>query len=563
MAEETGTTGGSEFPVFKSGAGAFDRAKYEKQESELVQNGQIVPGKEIDEDLRKQKGSVDKVALEANKFYNDSYQKAIKEIDPGIDTNSIYYKEAYSSADADKRKIRRNLEKGETVDGKEIFEMSKESAKNKLKNAATLKNGKLTEIVENLGIKAIKDFESYEDVKNDFDSKIKDDKLKFDPLLSKMEGILSYFNDNSPGASQNFSRLYTPENNALLSALAKILEDQGFTNDSVLNASKAYKDNLQKLSEKSGSIEEKTTNEQKGATGATGATGTTEEKKLETKIEEEKKGATGPQESANLPGTTGAVSASTGPTGPSSTATTTETKLEELKSGTTGGTGGTGGTAIDKSKTTEAKNAPAKKVDSNVEKAQNDLLALLGIKIPEKKKEGEGEKEGEKEGKKKSATESAQDKLLEDLGFKKSEKTEDKSKSSKETKETKLEEKVSKNNEPKSETSSVSAPIKETTTQNLSSVVTPEPTKTEASATTSQTNTTSASTSNVGTTESKTTETETKKEEENKKTEEKTTSKEKESTENNDMKMVINLLTQLNNTMQSPLIVIPNDKKFG
>jgi hypothetical protein len=31
----------------------------------------------------------------------------------------------------------------------------------------------------------------------------------------------------------------------------------------------------------------------------------------------------------------------------------------------------------------------------------------------------------------------------------------------------------------------------------------------------------------------------------------------------NNIKTMVNLLGQLNNTLQSPLIVIPNDKKFG
>jgi hypothetical protein len=304
LANEEGTTGaaqggtGSEFPVFKSGEGAFDRAKYEQQISEVVKDGQLT-GKNVDEDLIKQKGSVDKIFSSAIKFYAESFDKNIKEIDPGIDTKSIYYTEAYSDGGSHNGKIRRKIEKGETVDGKEIFEMAKDSAKNKIANMTTLKKGTVTEIVENLGFKNIKDFDSYDEVKSDFDSKVKDEKLKFDTLLSKFDSILGYFNDKGPMAGQNLDKLYTPENNAFISALAKILEGEGFANDSIVNMSKKYDENVKKLSEKTESLESKKMNSE-GEVSA--ATGTVSETKLEEKTAGNATGAaTG---AAELKGTT-------------------------------------------------------------------------------------------------------------------------------------------------------------------------------------------------------------------------------------------------------------------
>ena len=73
MAGETGTQG-SEFPIFKSGEGAFDRAKFKEQESAMITPTGQLTGKEVDEDLRKKKKSADDVIKEANAFYNDSFE---------------------------------------------------------------------------------------------------------------------------------------------------------------------------------------------------------------------------------------------------------------------------------------------------------------------------------------------------------------------------------------------------------------------------------------------------------------------------------------------------------
>ena len=199
MAGETGTQG-SEFPIFKSGEGAFDRAKYKQEESAMITPTGQLTGKEIDEDLKKKKKSADEVIKEATTFYNDSFEKNLKALDPAYDPKLIYYSEAYDESGTDRMDIGEKIDNGEALDGKEIFEMSKGSAQNKIGNAQKLKTGTVTQIVENLGFKIIKDYEKYDSVKEEFDSKVKDDKLKFEPMLDKISSLLSFFNDDGPMA---------------------------------------------------------------------------------------------------------------------------------------------------------------------------------------------------------------------------------------------------------------------------------------------------------------------------------------------------------------------------
>ena len=595
MAGEAGTSGaaGAEFPVFKSSAGAFDRAKYEEQDkARVVTDGVNVrlTGKEIDEDLVEKKKSVDKVAGEAIKFYNESYTKNIK-LDPSIDTNAIYYREAYSGADSDKSQIKRKLDKGETIDGKEIFEMSKQAAENKIGNALVLKDGRVTDILDNLGISEVEDFDLYEDVKSDFDSKIKDEKIKFEPLLDNFSKLLQYFTvKESSLASQYAPILYTPENNAIISALAKVLEAEGFTSESVVKMSKAYDDNIKKLIEsKEGKKAEDVIKEAAQEAKKEEAKTKTEETKIEEKKSETPSGPTGSAQVAGSTGSTGSTgtveSASnetkkieTSTTGPTAS-TSTENLTNKSTTGTTGGTGGTG--KAEDIKTGDKKGKKGKDTTPALSESNKGILEMLGLKMPSKegdKKEGEGgDEKGKGKGKGKGTTTGSAevDKTLEELGFKKPKeesgdtkgkgkgKTDNKSKS--ENKETKLDEKVSTNNDKKTETSTTNTPIKETTTQNLSSVNTPTTDKTEDKKEDTKT-TTSTITSTENKTEDKKSDTEVKtegtqqKEGENK---EKTGDQDKAMKELGDnMKSMVTLLTQLNNTLKNPLIVIPNGKKF-
>lgn len=269
MAEE-------QYPIFKSSGGAFDRAKVE---SDAAKSGGSSLTSEIGDSMRES----NKAYKEASDFYNQIFKEEIKALDPAYDPNSINYTYAYSPASTDKRKIQRSIEKGEEIDGKEIVPIAKESASSKVKNATALKVGSVTQIVETVGIKTIKnDMEGFEKVKSDFDSKVQDENLKFEKLLDKFQEVLSFFGNPQPG-QQNL--LYTPENNAIISALAKILSEEGFDSESVKSMSAKYEEYVDSLSSKakSNSIESvsQAGNEQKPQETASV---TTSEQKIEEKI---------------------------------------------------------------------------------------------------------------------------------------------------------------------------------------------------------------------------------------------------------------------------------------
>jgi len=571
LAEETGTQG-SEFPIFKSGEGAFDRAKYNEQlDASFVSDGINVrlTGKEIDDDLKKKKKSADEVIKEANKFYTESFQKNLKALDPAYDASIIYYSEAYAGDLSDRIKIKRKIEDGEALDGKEIFEMSKGSAENKLANAQILKTGNVTQIVENLGIKNIKDYEKYDEVKEDFNSKLKDDSLKFDDLLSKFSKIVSYFNETGPMAGESAASLYTPENNLIISALAKILESEGFSSESVLAMSKRYEENLEKLIDKSksGSIETMKMFNEGDIVAATVPTETVSETRLEEKII-----ATEPTETQAEPVSTTESSiepitniigptVDKGTTGPDSVF--NETKLGETISGT-GATGFIGATI----------NSQPQKIEKTLDSRYDDLIKdLFGIDLGAASVTGGTGGTGNAKDSSKLQTE--QEKLVsnkaEDLfgiNFGAASVTgeiENKV-SEKKIEETNLGTRIEKKNEVKNETLPPSTSKIETNPQNLSSVSTPveKPKETESIATNTNNNvnTTSNIVSNRENSENPTTES----------PKSETTNNEKKIEENGigegnnemleTMKTISTLLIQLNSTMQGPLIVTPSNKKF-
>ena len=269
MAEE-------QYQIFKSSGGSFDRAKVE---IDMMKSGEASITSEIGDSMVKS----DKAYKEASDFYNQIFKEEIKALDPAYDPSSTNYIYAYSPASTDKRKIKRDIEKGEEIDGNEIVPIAKESAASKVKNATALKIGSVTQIVENVGIKTIKnDMEGFENVKNDFNSKVQDENLKFEKLLDKFQDILSFFRNPQP---RQQSLLYTPENNAIISALAKILSQEGFDSDSVKSMSAKYDEYVDSLSSKakSNSIESVSQAENEQKTQET-ASVTTSEQKIEEKI---------------------------------------------------------------------------------------------------------------------------------------------------------------------------------------------------------------------------------------------------------------------------------------
>ena len=294
-----------EFPIFKSEGEAFDRAKINK---EVGSGNTGAMTSEVGDAMR----DAESVSKEAKKFYDQSFAADVKALDPAYDPNSIYYTSSYSNQGSDKKHIQERIEKGEAVDGKEIVDMAQKSAYNKVENAKVLKTGTVTKIVENIGSRHLKDMEAFEDIKSDFDSKIKSEKYNFDKLFSSLYSILNQI--NNPGPTGLPSGVFTPENNAIISALAKILEKEGFDSESVKAMSAKYDENTDKLAEKiGGSIEkageEKKTEEKKSEAGVTGA-----EQKLESK-------------NKNAASATGATGAST----ESPAKTTTESSIEGAK----------------------------------------------------------------------------------------------------------------------------------------------------------------------------------------------------------------------------------------
>jgi len=547
---------GSEFPVFKTEGGAFDRAKF-------YADLQSSMGTNINPETADALKEANSVGDAAKKFFKGSFDQNIKALDPAYDPNSIFYKEARSFSGLYQKSIQNQIDKGEAVDGKEIFEMSKKSAEKKLANVAILKTGKVTEILENVGFDDFKNFDAYEDVKSDFDSKIKEDKFKFDSVLDGFWLLLDDFNSKESIPAQSLEYLSSPENNAMMSAIAKVLESEGFNSESVLAMSKRYDESLAKLVEiaEKGSVEgAKTPTEEKKA--ETPPTAATEEQKIGEK-KEETKGETGgtavepaKTETATTTGTTGG--ATTAPqgntqettlnkpaeepkkvegaaggntpattTGPASAETSSRidsliSNLFGVKSGT-GGTGGTGagttGAGTTGTGTTGGAQSLENKISSSTPSSQEVSSAI--------------------------------DKNLESLGFKTKSGGASTAKSTVENLST------------KNETSSASTGIKETETQKLGSVVTPVENKpTEENKTTTpspvnsetETNKVSAETASLNSTQGT---------EQNKGE----TPKETVSSKDNDdlsktMETMVTLLTQLNNTMQGPLLVTSMSKKI-
>ena len=248
--------GEEELPIFKSEGEAFDRAKIN---SEVAKGNVGALTSEVGDSMR----AADKVSKEAKIFFDKIFNEELKALDPAYDPKEIAYQYAYSQSGSHKKSIERSIEKGEAVDGKEIAETAKADAKNKTINAAILKSGSVTQIVENIGRSKLEQMDLFEDVKGDFDSKIKNEKFQFETLSKNLGQIISYFNDAQAG--QNASNLYTVENRAILAAFAKILEGEGFNSELVKKSASSYDKHMLDLIEKDkgGSVESIPTSEKK------------------------------------------------------------------------------------------------------------------------------------------------------------------------------------------------------------------------------------------------------------------------------------------------------------
>ena len=289
MAEENKTPGQSEPPVFKVGE-AFDRAKIE---------GNILQGISGDEDIQKLKG-LNSVSKEAKRFFRKNYKETLAELDPDSTETPWYYQFAYSPVSASIFEIEKALEAGEALDGaKDIVPMAQKAAQSKVSNAQALKVGTVTEIIDMIGPDEVQKMPTFSDVREEFDSKIKDEKKSFDVLYNSFKENLELFRtDLSMLDDRARKTLFSPENNAIISALANILKGEGLENQSINSMSEKFEEYLSVLATGSPAAGEKMeaakTEAPKESEKETSTEVKVEETKLEEKLEEKKETAATP-----------------------------------------------------------------------------------------------------------------------------------------------------------------------------------------------------------------------------------------------------------------------------
>jgi hypothetical protein len=236
-------------PIFKSSEGAFDRAKMTSD----ISSGN--PGAVTSETGDKAR-SADKVIQEAKNYYNKKYNDEIKKLDPEYSPAKVEYVYSYSNIGSDFKFFKNTIDKGGELDGvKDVTPRAIESANNLVRNANVIKTGAPAKVINKIGIGNIKDMDSYDAVKSQFDEKSKGEGKSFEDLLSAFTKISSYFDEPITDPKQ-VKVLYTPENNAIIAALSKILVDEGIKSENVAKSAGLFEDYLKKLTEgKEGSIE--------------------------------------------------------------------------------------------------------------------------------------------------------------------------------------------------------------------------------------------------------------------------------------------------------------------
>jgi len=567
-----------QYPIFKSEGESFDRAKINSE----IQSGNVgVVTSEVGDAMK----AAGKVSQEAKKFFDQIFNDELKALDPAYDPKDISYQYAYSSANSHKKDIEKSIEKGEAVDGKEIVPIAKGDAKNKAGNAAVLKTGTVTQIAENIGTSKIKGFESFSDVSDEFDSKVKNEKASFETLMKEFSSSLRYLNE--PNAAG--TKLFTPEINAVISALAKVLKTEGFNSESINKMAERYDENIGKLIEKvnGGKIESagkevKTEDKKTEAAGVTGG-----EQKVAEKTEASNTGGTAAPQPAETPKTESGVTGSA---------------IEGNKgsSGTTDSASGAGSASSTGSQTTlseqESKEKPVegnKEAEPEMIKGSQSgadfLKSLFGISDTksgkesstgsaesktENKTEGNKEEESKKEENKEASTESQKintptsvaDKVEGNIN--KAGSTNIASVAgnlSKGSAAVSSVEKIQNKISPLVETSAKPGGIKETIAQKLSSTVTPSGTTDNKQSGNTETKS-SGENANTGKSKESTTENlgtgtkegESKKESSSESAENKGGSNEELASK---MDVMVSLLSQLNDTLSSPLLVTSTSKR--
>lgn len=284
MAEEENKSPDQKKPiVFKVGE-AVDRAKIE---------GNIIQGFSADEDIEKLK-DLNSVSKEAKRFFRKNYKEILTELDEDSAKTPWYYQFAYSPVGSSIRKIEKTLEAGEALDGaKDIVPMAQASAQSKVTSAKALKVGTVTEIVDMIGLGEVQKMANFSEVKEEFDSKVKDEKKSFEVLYNSFKQNLDIFQrDLSMLGDNDRKKLFSPENNAIISALAKILKGEGIENQSVNFMSEKFEEYLNALATGSPTAGEKMeaakTEAPKESEKEAGTEAKVEETKLEEKLEEKK-----------------------------------------------------------------------------------------------------------------------------------------------------------------------------------------------------------------------------------------------------------------------------------
>lgn len=283
MAEENKTPEQSESPIFKVGE-AVDRAKIE---------GNVLQGFSGDEDIQKLK-DLNRVSKEAKSFFRKNYKEILTELDPESSKTPWYYQFAYSPVGSSIRKIEKTLEAGEALDGaKDIVPMAQKAAQSKVSSAQALKVGTVTQIVDMIGPGEVQNMSTFSDVKEEFDSKVKDEKKSFEVLYNSFKENLELFQrDLSMLDDRDRKTLFSPENNAIISALAKVLKGEGIENESVNYMNEKFEEYLNALATGTPAAGEKMeaakAEAPKEPEKETGTEAKVEETKLEEKLEEKK-----------------------------------------------------------------------------------------------------------------------------------------------------------------------------------------------------------------------------------------------------------------------------------
>jgi hypothetical protein len=199
------------------------------------------------------------IGKEEKDFFKKNYKEILNVLDPDSVGKPWYYRFAYSPIKELNNRIEKKIEAGEALDGaRDIIPMSMKAAEQKVANAKALRTGTVTEIVDLIGTKEIESKEGLNSIKEEFNSRIKDDKNSFESLYSEFKKNLSLFNEDlSMVDEKNVSKIFSPENNAVISALAKALKEMGVENQSVNSMAGKFEENIEKLLEKISRSEQK------------------------------------------------------------------------------------------------------------------------------------------------------------------------------------------------------------------------------------------------------------------------------------------------------------------